>query len=155
MGLNHLVSAGGTRTGHIWGGYAKRELLKTLKAKIVIQMLPPHRHDCVLIVNKSLVVDGKELLSRNRSRLDIPLSSITDLHLGFDDVFVGKDSKGKKYRLEPIRMSYRENAKIRTIYIFAEYKGLFRSSSEAGFKLLKSTVSAWTHTSKWNDLPCC
>ncbi len=47
------------------------ELLKTLKARIVMQMLPTHRCDCVLNVNESLVFDGKELLSRNRFRLDI------------------------------------------------------------------------------------
>jgi len=118
------------------------ELFKTLKAKIVIQMLPPHRYDCIFTINESLIFDGKELLSGNRFRLDIPLSSITDLHFGFDDVFVGKDSKGKKYQLNPVRIKYRENDKIRTIYVFAEYKGLFRSSnSEEIYKVLKSMVN--------------
>ncbi len=105
------------------------ELLKTLKAKMVMQMLPPHRYDCSFIIDESLKFDGKELLSGNKFRLDIPLSSIVDLRLGFDDVFIGKDSKGKKYKLNPVRIKYRENSNVRTIYVFAEYKGLFRSSS--------------------------
>jgi len=118
------------------------ELLKTLKAKIVTQMLPPHRYDCTFTINKPLIFDGRELLSGNKFRLDIPLSSIVDLHLGFDDVFIGKDSKGKRYQLNPVRIKYRENDKIRTIYVFAEYKGLFRSSnSEEIYKVLKSMVN--------------
>lgn len=118
------------------------ELLKNLKAKIVTQMLPPHRYDCSFIINESLTFDGKELLSGNKFRLDIPLSSIVDLHLGFDDVFVGKDSKGKNYQLSPVRIKYKANDKIRTVYVFAEYKGLFRSSSgEEIYKILKSIVN--------------
>jgi len=118
------------------------ELFRTLKARIVMQMLPPHRYDCTFTVNESLIFDGKELLSGNKFRLLIPLSSIVELHLGFDDLFVGKDSKGKKYQLNPIRIKYKENDKIRTVYVFAEYKGLFRSnSSEEVYKLLNSTVN--------------
>jgi len=118
------------------------ELFKTLKAKIVIQMLPPHRYDCIFTINESLIFDGKELLSGNRFRLDIPLSSITDLHFGFDDVFVGKDSKGKKYQLNPVKIKYKHNDNIRTVYVFAEHKGLFRSSSgEELYKVLKSLVN--------------
>jgi hypothetical protein len=68
------------------------ELLKTIKAKIVTHMLPPYRYDCTLIIDKSLTFDGKEMLNGNKFRLHVPLSSIIDLHLGFDDNFVGKDS---------------------------------------------------------------
>jgi len=118
------------------------ELLKTLKAKIVTQMLPPHRYDCTFTIDKSLIFDGKELLSGKKFRIDIPLSSIVDLHLGFDNDFIGKDSKGKRYQLDPVRIKYRENDSIRTVYIFAEYKGLFRSSSsEEIYKVLKSIVN--------------
>ena len=73
--------------------------------------------------------DGKEMPNWNKFRLDIPLPSIVDLHLGFDDKFIGNDSKGKKYQLQPVRIKYRENDNIRIVYVFAEYKGLFRSSS--------------------------
>ncbi len=118
------------------------ELFKTLKARIVIQMLPPHRYDCTFTFDESLIFDGKELLSGNKFRLAIPLSSIVELHLGFDDVFVGKDSKGKKYQLNPIRIKYKENDEVRTVYVFPEYKGLFRSnSSEEIYKLLKSAIN--------------
>ncbi len=118
------------------------ELFKTLKARIVMQMLPPHRYDCTFTIDESLIFDGKELLSGNKFRLVIPLGSIVELRLGFDDVFVGKDSRGKKYQLNPIRIKYKENDKIRTVYVFAEYKGLFRSnSSEEIDKLLKSSVN--------------
>lgn len=118
------------------------ELFKTLKARIVIQMLPPHRYDCTFTIDESLIFDGKELLSGNKFRLAIPLSSIVELHLGFDDVFVGKDSKGKKYQLNPIRIKYKENDEVRTVYVFPEYKGLFRSnSSEEIYKVLKSSVN--------------
>lgn len=118
------------------------ELLKTLKAKMVIQMLPPHRYDGSLTFDESLIFEGKELLHGEKFRLTIPLSSIVDLHLGYDDVFVGKDSKGKKYQLTPVRIKYRQNDITRTMYVFAEYKGLFRSSSgEEFYKVLKSMVN--------------
>jgi hypothetical protein len=118
------------------------ELLKVIKAKIVMQMLPPHRYDCTFTVDSSLVIDGKEMLNGSKFRLDIPLPSIVDLHLGFDDDFIGKDSKGKKYQLQPVRIKYRQNDNVRTVYVFAEYKGLFRSSSsEEIYKILKSMIS--------------
>jgi len=118
------------------------ELLKTLKAKIVTQMLPPHRYDCTFTINGSLTFDGKELLSGKKFRVDVPLSSIVDLYLGFDNIFIGKDSKGKKYQLEPVRIKYRENDGVKTVYVFAEYKGLFRSgSSKEIYNILKSMVN--------------
>ncbi|MFQ5970279.1 MAG: hypothetical protein ACE5J2_07295 [Nitrososphaerales archaeon] len=118
------------------------ELLKTLKAKMVTQMLPPHRYDGSLTFGQSLIFEGKELLRGEKFRLTIPLSSIVDLHLGYDDFFVGKDSKGKKYQLTPVRIKYKQDDTTRTMYIFAEYKRLFRSSSgEEFYKALESKIN--------------
>jgi hypothetical protein len=124
------------------GDVSDAELLRAIKAKIVTQMLPPHRYDCTFTVDNSLIFDGKEMLNGNKFRLDIPLTSIVDLHLGFDDNFIGKDSKGKKYQLQPVRIKYKENDNIKTVYVFAEYKGLFRSSSsEEIYRVLKSMIN--------------
>jgi hypothetical protein len=118
------------------------ELLKSLKARMVVQMLPPHRYDGLLSVDKSLKFEGKELLTGERMRFEIPLSSIVDLHLGFDETFVGKDSKGKKYQLNPVRIRYRHGDDIVTMYAFMEYKGLFRSNSgEECYKILAKMVN--------------
>ncbi len=118
------------------------EVLRKLKARIVTQMLPPHRYDCTLTVEGSLVFDGRDLLDGNRFRLDIPLDSVASLHLGYNDVFAGKDSKGKKYQLNPVRITYRDGSgSMRTAYIFPECKGLFRTgSSEEVYKILASII---------------
>ncbi|MGH9923178.1 MAG: hypothetical protein ACRD38_10535, partial [Nitrososphaerales archaeon] len=49
------------------------ELFKAIKAKIVTQMLPPHRYDCTFTVDNSLTFDGKEMLNGSKFKLDIPL----------------------------------------------------------------------------------
>jgi hypothetical protein len=41
-----------------------------------------------------------------------------DLHLGFDDAFVAKDSKGKEYQLNPIQIKYRKDYNVKTLYFF-------------------------------------
>ncbi|MFQ5920816.1 MAG: hypothetical protein ACE5JV_02230 [Nitrososphaerales archaeon] len=52
--------------------------MKNLKTRIVTQMLPSHRYDCLLTVadGDSLLLDGKELLGGGRFRLGIPATSI-------------------------------------------------------------------------------
>ncbi|MEM2760360.1 MAG: hypothetical protein QXU32_05910 [Nitrososphaerales archaeon] len=118
------------------------EILKKLKAKIIVQMLPPHRYDGILTVENSLRFEGKELFNRGKFRFDIPISSIVEMHLGFDETFVGKDSKGKKYQLDPIRIRYRDDRDVKTMYVFMEYKGLFRSnSSEECYRILASATN--------------
>ncbi len=119
------------------------EMLKRLRAMIVTQMLPPHRYDGILTLNdKEITFDGKDLLDNNRFRLVIPLNSIMDIHLGYDEKFIGKDSKGKSYQLLPIRVRYRLDLTNKMIYIFPEYKGLFRSSSsEEVYKILLNLLN--------------
>ncbi len=118
------------------------EMLKRLRAKIVTQMLPPHRYDGILVLNDDeIIFDGKDILDGNRFRLVIPLSSIIDIHLGYDERFIGKDSKGKSYKLIPIRISYNLDS-IKKVYIFPEFRGLFRaSSSEEVYKIIISKRS--------------
>jgi len=119
------------------------EMLKRLRARIVTQMLPPHRYDGILTLNdKEITFDGRDLLDNNRFRLVIPLNSIIDIHLGYDEKFTGKDSKGKSYQLLPIRVRYRADLAVKTVYIFSEYKGLFRSSSsEEVYKILLNLLN--------------
>jgi hypothetical protein len=119
------------------------EMLKRLRARIVTQMLPPHRYDGILTLNDSeIAFDGRDLLDNNRFRLVIPLNSIIDIHLGYDERFIGKDSKGKSYQLLPIRVRYRADLTVKTVYIFPEYKGLFRSSSsEEVYKILLNLLN--------------
>lgn len=118
------------------------EMLKRLRAKIVTQMLPPHRYDGILVLNDDeIIFDGKDILDGSRFRLVIPLSSVIDIHLGYDERFIGKDSKGKSYKLIPIRISYNLDS-IKSVYIFPEFRGLFRaSSSEEVYKIIISKRS--------------
>ncbi|MFQ5940525.1 MAG: hypothetical protein ACE5KA_02345 [Nitrososphaerales archaeon] len=119
------------------------ELLKSLKTRMVIQMLPPHRYDGLLTVNDSLKFEGKDLLTGGKFRFDMPLNYITDLRLGFDDTVVGRHSKGKKYQLNPVRIKYRNGDALLTMYIFMEYRGLFRSNSgEECYRIVMRLVNA-------------
>lgn len=117
------------------------EVLKALRAKIVTQMLPPYRYDGVLIIEgEQLLFEGRDILNGNRFRLSISIRSIADVHIGFDDVYIGRDSKGKRYQLNPIRLKYVDDSltnKPTTLYIFPEYRGLFRTnSSEEVYKII-------------------
>lgn len=116
------------------------DTLKALRARIVTQMLPPHRYDGTMIIDEGRILfDGKDLLDNSRFRLSISMSSIKDINLGFDDVYTGKDSKGKRYQLNPVRLRYVDDAtsRLRILYIFSEFRGLFRTnSSEEVYKIL-------------------
>ncbi|MEM0029940.1 MAG: hypothetical protein QW572_07320 [Candidatus Nitrosocaldus sp.] len=119
------------------------EVLKALRARIVTQMLPPHRYDGIVIVDdEQLLFEGRDILNGDRLRLSIPIRSIADVHLGFDNVYIGRDSKGKRYQLNPIRLKYVTDATIATtkpriLYIFPEFRGLFRTnSSEEVYKII-------------------
>ncbi|MEO9365678.1 MULTISPECIES: hypothetical protein [Candidatus Nitrosocaldus] len=115
------------------------DVLKRLRAMIVTQMLPPHRYDGTLTIDEGRILfDGKDLISNERFRLSIPMDSIRDIHLGFDDLYIGKDSKGKRYQLSPIRLKYVDDtSRQRMIYIFPEFRGLFRTnSSEEVYRIL-------------------
>lgn len=115
------------------------DVLKRLRAMIVTQMLPPHRYDGTLTIDEGKILfDGKDLLSNERFRLSISMDSIRDIHLGFDDLYIGKDSKGKRYQLSPIRLKYVDDrSRQRTVYIFPEFRGLFRTnSSEEVYRIL-------------------
>jgi len=119
------------------------EILKKLSARMVVQMLPPHRYDGIMTVDESLRFEGRELLTGEKFRFEIPLNSIVEMQLGFDELYVGKDSKGKKYQLNPIRIRFKQNDDVKTMYAFMEYNGLFRSNSgEECFKLLSKLVKA-------------
>ncbi len=119
------------------------EMLKRLRARIVTQMLPPHRYDGILTLDdKEIAFDGRDILDNSRFRLVIPLNSIIDIHRGYDERFIGKDSKGKSYQLLPIRVRHRADLAVKTVYVFPEYKGLFRSSSsEEVYKILLNLLN--------------
>ncbi len=131
-------------------------VLKTLRARIVTQMLPPYRYDGMLTIDGELLLfDGRDILNGDRLWLSISVRSMVDVHIGFDDVYIGRDSKGKRYQLNPIRIKYVGDStsdKPTTLYIFPEYKGLFRAnSSEEVYKIimdLKARVMDGTSSSK-------
>ncbi|MCS6767989.1 MAG: hypothetical protein RMJ59_05615 [Candidatus Nitrosocaldus sp.] len=114
--------------------------LKALRARIVTQMLPPHRYDGTITVDdEQILFEGRDLLDGNRFRLSIMTGSIREIHLGFDDVYIGKDSKGKRYQLSPIRLVYADAGRLRRLYIFPEFRGLFRAnSSEEVYRIITS-----------------
>lgn len=119
------------------------ELLKKLKARMILQMLPPHRYDGTVSVDDSIRFDGKELLSGKKFMLDIPLDTLLDMNLGYDDIFAGQDSKGKKYQLQPIKIRYRSDGRENAMYLFSEYRGLFRTSSgRECYRILSSLVNS-------------
>ncbi len=121
------------------------DMLKRLRARILIQMQPPYRYDGILeLRDDTLVYEGKDILNESvRLELIIRLKDITSIRLGYDDIFTGKDSKGKSYQIKPIKISYSNGGVNDTVYIFPEFKGLLRAgSSEEVYKVLMDTMKS-------------
>ena len=86
-------------------------------------MKPLHRYSGMLsFESQVLVFHGQDKKGNGKLNLQIPLNSVTDIHFDFDDVF--RRSEDRQLGLagfKPLRITYQENNKKRTVYLFASF----------------------------------
>ncbi len=93
---------------------------------------PLHRYEGVLEVKEGeLIFSGRDVKKARGFRLKIPLKDIADVYLGFDDVFRGREERAWPWN-KPLRIRYRTGSRVKTVYLFAEFRrkfGIIRTSS--------------------------
>lgn len=84
----------------------------------------------------------RELLIDNSiTNIEIPLVNITQLYLGFDDVYKAVFVKNFGLFWQPLRISYLEYGQTKIIYLIIDYNLLF-SNNKKWFKEMMSLLSS-------------
>jgi hypothetical protein len=124
-----------------------RTLLDWLKAH-TSGFKPLHRYEGVFELNEEKIVfDGKDIKEDKKFRLGIPIKSITDLYLGWDDIFTGFPMSRAGDRAypwnKPLRVKYKSDLEERTIYLFVRFHrkwGIRASDNKEVYKKLKEIL---------------
>jgi hypothetical protein len=105
---------------------------------------PLHRYAGVLeLDDDSIIFDGMDLRQGVGFHLEIPVDDITDVYLGWDDVFTGFPLSRAGDRAypwnKPLRLRYRANQAEKTIYLFVRFHrkwGIRASDNRAVYEIL-------------------
>ena len=125
-----------------------RSLLDWLKAH-TSGFKPLHRYEGVFeLYEGKIVFDGKDVKEDRRFRLEIPIKSISDLYLGWDEVFTGFPLSRAGDRAypwnKPLRIRYRSEEGEKTIYLFVHFHrkwGIRTSDNREVYKKLNEMLS--------------
>ena len=95
---------------------------------------PMHNHEGnILLASNGLLITGDE-------HLELPLTHIEEVYMGFDDVFPASSVKNFGAFWQPIRIkSFISNSESQTIYLIINYSGLF-SDNKTWFNTLISLL---------------
>ena len=94
-------------------------------------MKPLHKYKRVLeLYEQKMTFTGKDVKVDKDFNLEIATGDITDIHLGFDDVFAGWEDGAAPWN-KPLRVRYKSKEGEKTIYLFVNFhhKYGFRTSS--------------------------
>lgn len=81
-------------------------------------MKPLHRYEGSLELNEEEVVfTGEDIKEKKDFNLKIHIEDITDLYLGFDNVFTGWEDRAYPWN-KPLRVRYKSKEGEKTIYFF-------------------------------------
>lgn len=92
---------------------------------------PLHRYEGTLeLTDDELIFTGIDIKEEGKLNLRIPLKSIKDVYLGFDNIFKGREERAWPWN-KPLRIKYQYGGSEKTIYLFAHFhhkKGIIRTS---------------------------
>ena len=102
-----------------------RTLLDWLKAH-TSGFKPLHGYEGVFELDEDKIVfDGKDVKEGKKFRLEIPIKSISDVYLGWDEIFTGFPLSRAGDRAypwnKPLRIRYRLEQGEKTIYLFVNF----------------------------------
>jgi len=104
-------------------------------------MKPLHRYEGFLELNeRNMTFTGKDVKVDKDFNLEIATGDITDIHLGFDDVFTGWEDRAAPWN-KPLRVGYKSKEGEKTIYLFVNFHrkyGFGTSSNKEAYEKLKS-----------------
>lgn len=103
-------------------------------------MKPLHRYNGTLELNKETITFTGEDIKKNKTiNLKIQTKDITDIHLGFDNIFKILEDRAVIWN-KPLRIRYNSKDGEKTIYLFANFHythGMRSSNNSDVYKELK------------------
>ena len=87
-------------------------------------MKPLHRHEGKIRLTESeLIIESKDIYER------INKDVVTDINLGFDDVYRRRDDRSIGLTFQPLRVRYEKGQKEVTLYLIIGFSRLSRTSN--------------------------
>ena len=124
--------------GHVLWSYADEIAQSGLKDEIRALFSfakPIHHHEGeVLLTDNSLNISGD-------IDLNIPLSNINQLYLGFDEVYKSTYVKNGGMFWQPLRVSYYESDMLITVYLTIDHSIVGTAKDKLWFDTLKEVLS--------------
>ncbi len=124
--------------GHVLWSYADEVAQSGLKDEIraLFSLVKPlHHHEGeITLTNSSLIINGDV-------DLNIPLGNLNQLYLGFDDVFKSTYVKNAGMLWQPLRVSYRDNGTVNTVYLIIDHSFIGTAKDQRWFDALREVFS--------------
>ena len=106
---------------------------------------PLHRYEGIFELNEGAIIfEGRNVKEDKNFRLEIPIEKVTDVYLGWDDVFTGFPGNRAGDRAypwnKPLRIRYESEQGERTIYLFVHFHrkwGIRASDNKDVYEKLK------------------
>jgi Arc/MetJ-type ribon-helix-helix transcriptional regulator len=120
----------------------------TLKKWLVAHtsfMLPIHRYKGKISLHENLLIfRGFDKSSHKSQVIVVPLENIQDIHYGFDEVFQRTNDRGLGLFTKPLRITFKEKGRKRTIFLYIGFDRFTRkSNNQEWFKTLSTRIQVF------------
>ena len=90
---------------------------------------PLHRYEGKIILSdEKIMFDGKDKKTKNDYAIEINKIDVTDIHLGFDDVFKRGEDRSLGISFQPLRIKFSKDEKEHIMYFIIDFNRLLRAT---------------------------
>jgi hypothetical protein len=90
---------------------------------------PLHRYEGnITLSDEKIVFDGKDIKTKNDCAIEINKIDVTDIYLGFDDVFKRGEERSLGISFQPLRIVFSKDEKEYILYLIIDFNRLLRAT---------------------------
>jgi hypothetical protein len=90
---------------------------------------PLHRYEGnIILSHEKIMFDGKDTKTKNDYAIEINKMDVTDIYLGFDDVFKRGEDRSLGISFQPLRIIFSKDEKEYILYLIIDFNRLLRAS---------------------------
>jgi hypothetical protein len=90
---------------------------------------PLHRYEGnITLSDEKIVFDGKDIKTKNDCAIEINKIDVTDIYLGFDDVFKRGEDRSLGISFQPLRIVFSKDEKEYILYLIIDFNRLLRAT---------------------------
>jgi hypothetical protein len=90
---------------------------------------PLHRYEGnITLSDEKIVFDGKDIKTKNDYAIEINKIDVTDIYLGFDDVFKRGEDRSLGISFQPLRIVFSKDEKEYILYLIIDFNRLLRAT---------------------------